>query len=98
MAVTLSQTVAVDVFGSTGAFADSGSITVAPDATVLFGTGSVPGTSIDVDLAAPLISKGHAKIYASGKSLYCTAFLADQGGGQPYVGLNIVKKTKQKGD
>jgi hypothetical protein len=53
-----------------------------------------------MNLATGLISKGSARVLATGSKVLCTAFLADQNSSPPgfTVNLPIVKKLKQKGE
>lgn len=98
---TAPMRVGVEFFGAAGGGpandAVGTSLSVAPGATVLFGTLSAVWVSVDSLLGiAP--SKGSARILATSKKLVCTAFLADPGNAPPtsMVHLTIVAKTKQK--
>ena len=76
------------------------SLSVSPGGTVLFGSGAV-GLSIDSNLGFGFVSKGSARILATeSKGIVCTAFVADVSNDPPtsMMQLNIVAKTKQKGD
>jgi len=102
---TANETVGVDFYGPDGTYVPSlslmNSATVAPGGTVLFGTSGLSAVSVDVNYAAPLISKGSAKILStSTKGIICTALLIDISNAAPasIAPLTIVKKTKQKGD
>jgi hypothetical protein len=92
------------MYGSAGALVGTpGSITVAPNATVIFAsTGTVPGNiSVDLNIATGLFSKGHARVYASSaKGILCSAFLADATNATPasIASLTVAKKFSQKGD
>ncbi len=93
--------VGVEVFGSPGGPPANGaaatSLSVAPGATVVFGTGSAAGVSIDSNLLAGFI-RGSARILATSKKLACTAFMAEPTTvpTTSMVHLTIIKKTKQK--
>jgi len=97
-----SVTIGVEVFGPAGGAsinnAATTAISVAPGATVLFGTQTTPSLTIDGNLATGSVSKGSARILATSKKIVCTAFLADPSGTPPVsmVSLTIVAKTKQK--
>ncbi len=99
-----SATVGVEVFGPAGGAsinnAATTAISVAPGATVIFGTSNALGISVDANLNVGFVSKGSARILATSTKLLCTAFLADPGSAPPIsmVSLTIVGKTKQKGD
>jgi hypothetical protein len=96
---TSSNTIGVEVYGSTGTFVTDASISVAPSATVTFATIAITGMSIDANMATGTISKGHARIYGDSKTgVLCSAFLADGVSGLPTNTLTVAKKTKQKGD
>ncbi len=73
------------------------SLSVAPGATVIFGTGAAAGISISSNLGGSF-SKGSARILATSKKLVCTAFVADTGNAPPTSSwqLTIIKKTMQK--
>ena len=73
------------------------SLSVAPGATVIFGTGAAAGISISSNLGG-LGSKGSARILATSKKLACTAFVADRGNAPPTSAwqLTIIAKLKQK--
>jgi hypothetical protein len=96
--------VSVETFPNLGgapandAVADS--LTVAPGATVLFGTSSTDWVVVDSDLNGFPASKSSARIIATSKKLACTAFVAKaiNGGGdaEPPYPLTIIAKTKQK--
>jgi hypothetical protein len=74
------------------------SLSVAPGATVTFGTGTAVGFNISSDLAAGSFSKGSARILATSKKLACTAFIADALNSPPtsMTYLTIIKGIKQK--
>jgi hypothetical protein len=99
-----SVTVGLEVFGSSGGAAITDpvatSLAVAPGATVTFGCGAAAGISINSNLGCGPISKGSARILATSKRLLCTAWVADPANAPPTTSwqLNIVAKTKQKGD
>ena len=98
---TAAMQVGVELFGPPGGapFNDAvaTSLTVAPGATVIFGTGAAAGISISSNLGGGF-SKGSARILSTSKKLACTAFIADVGNAPPtsMVYLTIIKKTKQK--
>jgi hypothetical protein len=95
--------VGVELFGPGGGGpandAVATSLSVAPGATVLFGTSAAVGISIDSNLGG-FFSKGSARILATSKKLTCTAFVADSGNAPPTTSwqLTIDKKLTQKGD
>jgi len=96
--------VGVELFGPAGGApgndAAATSLSVAASGTVLFGSAAV-GLFPDSNPGIPFLSKGSARILATeSRGIICTAFLADTGSDPPtsMVHLNIVKKTKQKGD
>lgn len=99
---TSSATIGVEVFGPAGGGALNNAaltaISVAPGATVLFGTGGAAGISIDSSIGPGLVSKGSARIRATSTRILCTAFAADKGNDPPISSwqLIIVAKTKQK--
>lgn len=90
------------MFGAAGggAFNDAvaTSLTVAPGATVMFGTQTAPGLSVSANLGAGLITKGSARILATSTKLMCTAFIADTLTAPPasMTHLPIIAKTKRK--
>src|SRR5438876_1145737 len=73
--------VGVEVFSSGGGApvndATATSLSVAPGATVMFGTCPAAGVFLDSNLAA-CIPNGSARILATSKKLVCTAFIADR--------------------
>jgi len=73
------------------------SLSVAPGATVLFGTGAAVWISVNSSLGSGT-SKGSARILATSKKLTCTAFVADSGNAPPtsMAQLTIIAKLKQK--
>jgi hypothetical protein len=89
-------------FGSGGAPANDAvatSLSVAPGATVIFGT----GTGADIfpnSVVGGVGSRGSARILSTSKKLACTAFIADACNAPPtsMVYLTIIKKTTQKGE
>jgi len=97
------QQVGVEVFFNAGGGpcndAAATSVSVAPGATVTFGTGSSAQFSVTSDLGCgfggPL---GSARILSTSKKLVCTAFVADAANFPPQVAwqLTIVAKLKQK--
>ena len=96
--------VGVEVFGAPGGApandAAATSLSVAPGATVIFGTISAVGILINSNTGSGPMSKGSARILATSKKLVCTAWVADPGNDPPTSAwhLNILAKTKQKGD
>ena len=98
---TATMQVGVELFASSGGApindAVATSLSVAPGATVIFGTGPAVGISVSSILGGGF-SKGSARILATSKKLACTAFVADQGNAPPtsMVQLTIIKKTSQK--
>jgi hypothetical protein len=98
---TANTQVGVELFGPGGGApandAAATSLTLAPGATVIFGTGSAAGILIDSNLGG-FFSKGSARILATSKKLACNGFIADRGNDPPtsMVYLTIIKKTKQK--
>ena len=92
----------VEIFASPGGAAANDaaatSLPVGPGATVIFGTSSAVGISINSNLGAGGFSKGSARILATSKKLVCTAFLADPGNAPPtsMAQLTIIAKLKQK--
>ena len=101
---TATMQVGVETFGAPGGApsndAAATSLSVAPGATVIFGTSAAVGISISSNLASGSMSKGSARILATSKKLACTAFVADTGNDPPTSAwqLNIIAKVKQKGD
>ena len=98
---SVTMQVGVELFGPPGGapFNDAAatSLSVAPGATVIFGTGGAAGIFISSNLGGSF-SKGSARILATSKNLACTAFLADRLNDPPtsMAQLTIIKKTKQK--
>ncbi len=98
--------VAVEVFQNSGgaAFNDASatSLSVAPGATVIFGTENAAGFAEDSflfdPLSPPAITKGSARILSTSKSLICDAFVSDAVNTPPLSMryLTIIAKTKQK--
>ena len=97
---TATMQVGVEVFGSAGGapFNDAAatSLSVAPGATVTFGTGAAAGISISSNLGGSFSSS--ARILATSRKLACTAFVADRGNAPPTSAwqLTIIAKLKQK--
>ncbi len=93
--------VGVELFAAPGGApandAAATSLSIAPGATLIFGTGAAAGISIDSSLGG-FFSKGSARILATSKKLTCTAFVADRGNDPPISGwqLTIIAKLKQK--
>jgi len=94
--------VGVELFGAFGGApindAVTTSLSIAPGATVIFGTGAAVWISIDSNLGGGSFGKGSARILATSKKLACTALLADDGNVPPtsMTYLTIIAKTKQK--
>jgi hypothetical protein len=99
---TGSVTVGVEMYGPAGTLVGTAqSITVAPNSTVIFGSGNANGLSVDGNLATGAFSKGQARVYGStSRGILCSAFLADAVGNPPVsmTSLSVIKKTAQKGD
>ena len=99
---TVTIQVGVELFGSLGGApandAAATSLSVAPGATVIFGTGGAAGIFISSSLGGGSFSKGSARILATSKNLACTAFLADRLNDPPtsMAQLTIIAKLKQK--
>jgi len=99
---TAAVQVGVEVFGPPGGGPANdtvaASLSVAPGATVMFGTSAAASFSIDSNLGAGFISKGSARVLATSKKLSCTAFVADTGNAPPtsMAQLTIIAKLKQK--
>ena len=97
---TVTMQVGVELFfgfgGAPSNDAAATSLSVAPGATVTFGTGAAAGILIDSNLGG--FGTRSARILATSKKLACTAFLADPGNAPPtsMVQLTIIKKTTQK--
>ena len=98
---TATMQAGVEVFGPAGGApandAAATSLSVAPGATVIFGSGAA-GISISSDIGIPGLSKGSARILATSRKLACTAFVADTGNAPPTSAwqLTIIAKLKQK--
>ncbi len=98
---TATMRVGVELFASPGGAPINDpvatSLSVAPGATVIFGTSAAVGISISSSLGG-FFSKGSARILATSKKLACTAFIADPGNAPPtsMTYLTIIKKTTQK--
>jgi hypothetical protein len=98
---TATMQVGVELFASPGGApandAAATSLSVAPGATVIFGTGAAAGISINSSLGGGF-SKGSARILATSKKLACTVFIADRGNDPPtsMAALTIIAKLKQK--
>ena len=98
---TATMQAGVELFGGPGGAPDNDaaaiSLSVAPGATVIFGTGGAAGISISSNLGGSF-SKGSARILATSKKLACAAFLADRGNDPPtsMAQLTIIAKLKQK--
>lgn len=97
---TVPMKVGVEVFDFVGNFTNdvaATSLSVAPGATVMFGTSAAVGIVIDSNVGG-LIGNGSARILATSKKLVCNAFVADTGNAPPtsMMYLTIIAKTKQK--
>jgi hypothetical protein len=98
---TAPMQVGIDVFGSFGGGpcndAVGTSVTVAPGATVTFGTRTTVWIGV-VDVGHCL--NGSARILATSRKLACTAYVADAANAPPTTSwqLTIIKKTTQKGE
>jgi hypothetical protein len=94
--------VGVEIFAGPGGGpvndAAATSLTVAPGATVIFGTGSAADISIDSNLAVGFTSRGSARILATSTKLACTVYIADRTNAPPtsMTYLTIIARTKQK--
>jgi hypothetical protein len=106
---TVAATVGVEVFDQGGiqlTNESSNATSLAPHATILFGTQTSLALVIDCELGATCasapgdVTKGSAIILTSSKKIVCTAFVADSNGSPPasMTNLTIVRKGKQKGD
>jgi len=75
------------------------SLGLAPGATVIFGTSGAVSISVSGTLGGGF-SKGSARVLATSKKVVYTAWVADAGNAPPTSAwqLNILAKTKQKGD
>jgi hypothetical protein len=98
---TSSVTTGVQVFGPTGVSLNNpvtSAVSMAVGSTVLFGTQTAAGFSVDADLGTGPFSKGSARILASSKKIICTAWTADVSTNPPVstTSLTIVKGVKQK--
>jgi len=99
---TATMQVGVELFASPGGApvndAVATSLSVAPGATVMFGTSGAAGLSINSSLGGGSMSKGSARILATSKKLACTTFLADVSNAPPtsMAQLTIIAKVKQK--
>src|SRR5438552_4582757 len=99
---TATMQAGVELFGGPGGApandAAATSLSVAPGATVIFGTGGAAGILIDSNLSGGIMDKGSARVLATSKKLACTAFLADPGNAPPtsMAQLTIIAKLKQK--
>lgn len=92
--------VGVELFGAAGGppsnNAVTSSLSVAPGATVVFGT--VSPVAFLVDSTLGILGNGSARILATSKKLACTAFVADRLNAPPTSAwqLTVIAKTKQK--
>ena len=97
---TATMQVGVELFAAPGGGAINdavaSSLSVAPGATVLFGTNSAAWVVVDSLVSAS--SKGSARILATSTKLTCTAFVADAINVPPTTSwqLTIIAKLKQK--
>ncbi len=74
------------------------SLSVAPGATALFGTGASVNVSVGSLLGSLPNATNSARVLATSKNIGCTAFMADDANVPPASGwqLTIIAKTKQK--
>jgi hypothetical protein len=87
--------------GCCGNLTGSGSLSVAPDGTIILGPTNAIGIFVDVLINTGIMEKGHAKVKAStARGVLCSAFLADSMNDIPtgMVSLSVVKPSRQKGD
>src|SRR5437667_9767894 len=97
---TATMQVGVELFFASGGApandAAATSLSVAPGATVIFGTGAAAGISISSNLGGGFSAS--ARILATSKKLACTAFVADPANDPPtsMAQLTIIAKLKQK--
>src|SRR2546425_264056 len=100
---TATMQVGVEAFGTGGGApandAVATSLSVAPGAMVIFGTGPAAGISIDSSIGFGA-SRGSARILATSKKLACAVFMADTGNAPPtsMAQLTIIAKLKQKAE
>jgi hypothetical protein len=93
--------VGVELFGAAGGppsnNAVTSSLSVAPGATVVFGT--VSPVAFVVDSTLGILGNGSARILATSKKLACTAFVADRLNAPPTSAwqLTVIAKTKTEG-
>lgn len=101
---TATMRVGVEVFYASGGAAGNDpvatSLSIAPGASVIFGTQNAVGIVVYSDLAAGALSQGSARILSTSTKLICTAYIADRLNSPPAAGwqLNVIKKKAQKGD
>lgn len=96
---TATQEIGVEMYGSTGTFLGSSSLSVAASATIIFGSANAAGISVDGNLGTGNF-KGHARVKAStSRGVLCSAFLADYSSPTPLfmTNLSVIKKFSQKG-
>ena len=95
--------IGIEVFGQGGnqlITAASNAATLGPQVTILFGTQTAAGLTVDLALNPGLITHGSANIWATSKKIVCSAYLADTSGNPPASMTNLTTsaKGKQKGD
>jgi hypothetical protein len=94
--------IGVEVFGPAGGAAANNAATsainVAPGATVMFGTQTAAGVTVDAVLNPRNVTKGSGRIVATSKKIVCTTFVADTNANPPTSAyeLTIIAKTKQQ--
>jgi hypothetical protein len=98
---TIPIQVGVELFGAAGGAPSNNAVTsslsVAPGATVVFGTVS-PVAAFIVDSILGILGNGSARILSTSKKLACTAFVADRLNSPPTSAwqLTVIAKTKQE--
>jgi hypothetical protein len=98
---TATMQVGVELFGGAGGAPVNDpvatSLSVAPGATVIFGTSSAAWIGVNSSLGFGT-SRGSARILATSRKLACTAFAADIGNAPPTSSwqLTIIARLKQK--
>jgi hypothetical protein len=94
-------TLQVQLFGNDATPAGSSSpLSMTPNQTFTFLTGSVAGVLPNSIISASLGGTGSAQILSTSKKLLCTAFILDSTSSPPasMVSLPVFAKGKQKGD
>jgi len=94
------QTVTVNIFDQDGVASGTGTISLLPNNTVMFGTRNANGVLADVITGAVGTSKGYAQILSTSALLMCTAFVSDVVHLTPMgmTSLNVIKGTTQQGE